>query len=339
MTTVFHSARLKLTAWYLVAIILVSAAFSVAIYLGVAYDLSRRFSDMEQRMAHQNMMGSMSSGMHNIFDNDLRSAKSRVLLILLVADGVILLFSTAGGYFLAGRTLKPIQVALDEQKRFIADASHELKTPLTVMKTTLEVALRDKNLKIENAIESLSSNLEEVEKMRLLTANLIELARSQEIKDENKFQTVDIAELLKVAVKKGRSLMKDKDIDLKLETESLELEADKQKLAALIMILIDNAIKYTQSNGRIKISSKREGKYALIEVADNGIGIAEAELPHIFNRFYRADKSRSKTTVAGFGLGLALAKQIVASHQGIIEAGSIVNSGTTFIIKLPLKQF
>ncbi|HEX21613.1 MAG TPA: hypothetical protein ENH19_03050, partial [Actinobacteria bacterium] len=109
MIDVFRSARLKLTAWYLIAVIIISAAFSSAIYLGVAYDLSRRFSDMEQRMSNQNMMGSMSSGMHGIFASDLRAAKGRVLLILLMADGFILIFSAAAGYMLAGRTLQPIQ--------------------------------------------------------------------------------------------------------------------------------------------------------------------------------------------------------------------------------------
>jgi len=335
---VFKSARLKLTAWYMIAVIIISAAFSAAIYLGVANDLSGRFSAMERRMSRQNMMGSMSPGIHNIFNNDLRAAKRRVLLILLIADGFILIFSAVAGYELAGRTLRPLRAALDEQKRFIADASHEFKTPLTVMKTSLEVALRDKNLNSEPAAETLRSNLEEVERLHLLIARLISLAQNQEGKRRLNLQTVELAAALEEAVKKAAPPVEEKSIALELDTEALELEADKERLAELLTILLDNAIKYTLSKGWIKVIAKRDGKYASIEVADSGIGIAEDELPHIFDRFYRADKSRSKTNVEGFGLGLASAKQIVESHHGTIDVSSILDSGTTFIIKLPFRQ-
>jgi len=134
----FRSARFKLTAWYLLIIMLISALFSLVIYRGVTLELEMRFSLIEQRFEMQNFrMNHPPLSSPPLFEEDLATAKRRVLMMLLYINGVILVFSGGAGYFLAGRTLGPIENALEEQKRFVADASHELRTPLTALKTSI----------------------------------------------------------------------------------------------------------------------------------------------------------------------------------------------------------
>ncbi|HEY4687029.1 MAG TPA: histidine kinase dimerization/phospho-acceptor domain-containing protein, partial [Candidatus Subteraquimicrobiales bacterium] len=145
----FRSARLKLTAWYLLIIMLISGFFSLIIYNRVVSQLEIGFNQIELRIRH--MMPGVNPVAELLLAEQLKTAKSRVLFVLFSANGIILILSATAGYFLAGRTLKPIEETLKEQKRFVADASHELRTPLTARKTTLEVALRDKNLSVKEA--------------------------------------------------------------------------------------------------------------------------------------------------------------------------------------------
>ncbi len=177
----FRSARLKLTAWYLIIIMLISAAFSVAIYLGVTGDLNRRFQMMEHRMMLRRHRGVAPQVQDPpAFTNDLRAAKQGIATLLLTANGIILILSAGAGYLLAGLTLRPIENSMEEQKRFVADASHELRTPLTALKSQIEVALRDSKISKKEATEILGSNLEEVEKLESLASDLLSLAHYEQ---------------------------------------------------------------------------------------------------------------------------------------------------------------
>lgn len=287
------------------------------------------------------------------FVEDLEETKRRLILNLLLLNGEILIFSSLAGYFLAGKTLKPIENALEEQKRFVADASHELRTPLTALKTSLEVALRDKKMALADAKNVLEDNLEEVESLKSLSDKLLSLTRYQSNGQNLAFKEVNIREVIQKAVKKVTPLAKEKEIEVKLSFDSaphqkvpgsaqdklsgLKLEGNKESLEEMLLIFLDNGVKYTPKGGRVTIEGQSNKKSYVIKVKDTGIGIAKDELPHIFDRFYRADQSRSKEKVSGFGLGLSLAKKIIEIHKGTVEVASVLGKGTTFTIKLPLK--
>lgn len=274
-------------------------------------------------------------GPPHFFAEDLAAAKRRVLFILLYANGAILIFSGTAGYFLAGKTLKPIEGAMEEQKRFVADASHELRTPLTALKTSMEVALRDKKMPLKEARKTIKESLEDIDNLQSLTNGLLNLTHYQDNDGRLVFEEVDLAEVIKKAYKKISPLAKKKGVEIEFQVDTSQIEANKESLEEMLVIFLDNAIKYTSEGGKVTVRAKFEKRYAVLEIKDTGIGIDKKDLPHIFDRFYRVDKSRSET---GFGLGLSIAKRIIDLHRGSIDVSSTIGKGTTFTIKLSLKH-
>lgn len=334
----FTKARLKLTAWYLFIIMFISFSFSAFTYRSVTLEFQRRLNVIERRFDFRGHGFRPPAGQTQFFIQDLKETRQRLLFILIYTNGVILVFSAVAGYFLSGRTLSPIEAALEEQKRFVADASHELRTPLTALKTSLEVALRDKKMSLKQAKEVLGSNLEDIDSLQSLTNNLLSLTHYQDNGRQLVFEEVDLEEIVKKAAKKILPLAKERGIDLKLEIGDHTLQANRESLEEMLLIFLDNAVKYTPKGGQVTLTTKSGKKNLIIEIKDTGIGIAERDLPHIFDRFYRVDQSRSKSKVTGFGLGLALAKRIIEIHRGSVAVSSALNKGTTFTIKLPLKH-
>ncbi len=334
----FRSARIRLTAWYLLIIILISAAFSIAIYLGVSNDIERRFSRLESKLMRDNDGLKMPRGMHQIMHGHFLEARNRILLILIIVNGSIVIISSGAGYFLAGKTLEPIEESLEEQKRFVADASHELRTPLTSLKTSIEVALRDKKLNKQTAKDVLSNSLEDVDNLETLASDLLILAQSDASNQKISFETVDLAPIVERARKNVEPTSRKKSTSLQIEVEPLVIEAQAQSLEKLLTILLDNALKYTQEKGKIILTAVKDGNSVVFKINDDGIGIDEKDISHIFDRFYRVDQSRSKNKIAGFGLGLSIAKRIVDTHKGSIDVTSTLGSGSTFTIKLPLGE-
>ncbi len=334
----FESARFKLTGWYLLIIMLISIAFSVAIYGVLSNELTR--VERVQRLRRERLL---PLGLQpNIFrqpviDPELiNESKNRLRSILILINLGILATSGILGYFLAGRTLKPIKKMVDEQSRFITDASHELRTPLTSLKSEIEVNLRDKNLNLPNAKKLLMSNLEEVNNLQYLSDNLIKLAQYQK-NNGNIFEEVDLLEILEEAVKKVINLAKNKKIIVKNNIRNIKLLGDKQSLIELFVILLDNAIKYSPQGKNVIVTSEKIDGYILIKVKDQGVGISKEDIAHIFDRFYRSDKSRTKEGISGYGLGLSIAKQIIDEHKGLIKVESEINKGSIFSIQLPVK--
>jgi signal transduction histidine kinase len=263
--------------------------------------------------------------------------KSEVIYRLIFINGVIFIISALASYFLAGRTLKPIEEMLEEQKRFIADASHEFRTPLTALKSSVEVALMDKGLNLEESKKILKSSLNDIDRLKCLSDNLLSLARHQKGSLNLILEELNIADLIKETYSKIFPLVEEKNISIKIKKQNIALIGDRQRLTDLLVILLDNAIKYTPSGGKVTITAKSKDGQVTLKIKDSGIGIAEKDLPHIFNRFYRADKSRSKTGVSGFGLGLSMAKKIVEDHKGTISVSSTLDVGTIFTVTLPKK--
>jgi len=331
----FESAHLKLTAFYLAIIMLVSGFFSLLIYKGAVLEFERSFSRIEYRLRTGERDIRVPLGPQPFFREDLEIARRRVLTGLFYINGVIFFLSAAAGYFLAGRTLEPIEKSLEEQKRFVADASHELRTPLTALKTSLEVALWDKKMSLKEAKKVLESNLEDINGLQSLTNNLLVLTRYQENANNSSFQKLGLVTAVENAYKKIRPLAREKGVEIELKIKDIIIDADKEGLEEMLLIFLDNGVKFTPQGGKVTVSAQSDKKYAILEIKDTGIGIAKEDLPHIFDRFYRADKSRANP---GFGLGLSLAKKIIERHQGSVEVTSVFNQGTTFTVKLPLKQ-
>jgi len=276
--------------------------------------------------------------LHSFIVEDLEAAKKRLLINLLITNEIILGFSALASYFLAGKTLKPIESAMEEQKRFIADASHELRTPLTALKTSMEVALRDKKMSLEEAERVIKDNLEDIDNLESLSNNLLNLASYQNNGQSLVFEKIDIAKIVKEISRKILPLAERKNIEIKIMVKNQSLTANKESFRQMILIFLDNAVKYSPEKAKVTIVTKTDKKYLFIEIKDTGIGIAKSDLPHIFDRFYRIDQSRTKNKVAGFGLGLSLAKRIIEIHKGVVEVSSILGKGTTFTVKLPLRH-
>ncbi|MBI3485540.1 HAMP domain-containing histidine kinase [Candidatus Daviesbacteria bacterium] len=340
----FTKARLKLTAFYILIIALISILFSVAFYKASTKELERIRHIQAYRLEHpEEFFLSFPDGPRVRINPDtfnlqsIDDAEARIALSLGVINLSILIISALAGYFLAGRTLKPIKEMLDEQNRFITDSSHELRTPLTSLRSEIEVNLRDKNLKLENAKKLLESNLEEVNNLQILSDNLIKLTQYQKQNGNVKFtEDVSLKEVLEEAVKKVNKLAKQKNINIETHFQDIKLKADKQSLSEVFVILLDNAIKYSPKNKLIKLSAKKIDHSIQIVVKDQGIGIDQKDIPHLFDRFYRADRSRTKNNTPGYGLGLSIAKQIIEKHKGTIKVESTLGKETTFYIQLPL---
>lgn len=331
----FEKARLKLTAWYLVIIMVVSAAFSVAMYHISANELNRL--ERIQRLRQENRLRLNFPRRVPVIDPEvIAEAKNRLKAILILINLGVVGFSAGAGYFLAGRTLRPIKQMVEEQGRFITDASHELRTPITSLKSELEVNLRNKSID-KNTRKILESNLEDVNNLQLLSDNLIRLAQYQK-GNGVKIEEVSLEEISQAALKKISNLAKNKQITIKNQINNYNFEGDKQSLVELLVIFLDNAIKYSHKNRTVTMSSKSLDHSIMVEVKDEGIGIAQGDLPHLFDRFYRADKSRSKAGSKGYGLGLSIAKQIIDKHQGLVKVESKLGKGTAFSIQLPVKQ-
>lgn len=344
----FHSARLKLTAWYLLIIMAISLSFSAVIYKVLITEvdrfarmqrlrIERRIREGEFFPPEMHLRGTLPSVA--IMDPELvEETKKRLIFMLFLVNGGILILSGGLGYVLAGRTLQPISEMLDEQNRFISDASHELRTPLTSLKSAMEVNLRNKQLTLKDSRTLITESIEEVDKLQLLSDELLQLAQYQKPQVQIKFSKLKPEDAVKQAIQKVKIMAKQKNIPLQQKIQDIEIEGNKDELIKLLTILLDNAIKYSANEKSILVTANKTDSSVEIVIKDQGIGIDKKDLPHIFDRFFRADSARSKTDTIGYGLGLSIAKKIVEIHHGSITVDSELQKGTTFIIRLPLKQ-
>lgn len=342
----FRSARLKLTLYYLIIIMLVSFSFSLFIYRVLIGEVQRLAIAQETRIQRQLYTNEFLPPNYRIpiklppdFDLDLvQESQHRLVMILVMINASIFVLAGGGGYLLAGLTLKPIQDMLVEQNRFISDSSHEFRTPLTSLKTAMEVSLRDKQLKLSEAKNILAESIDEVNKLQALSDGLLQLAQYQKPHQKTNFSNVSFTKIIDSSTRQINPLAKAKNIQLQIQSDAVQLEANEYGLQDLLIILLDNAIKYSPENKQIFLVTKKRDHTLQIMVQDQGIGVDEKDIPHLFDRFYRADGARSKAGVGGYGLGLSIAKQIVESHHGNISIKRNQNEGATFIVQLPLKQ-
>lgn len=220
-------------------------------------------------------------------------------------------------------------------KQFTGDASHELKTPLTILKGEMEIALRSKD-DVKAMREALKSSLEEIDRMNDIVRNLLDLAKMDVEKESQPKESVDLEKLLKERLEHFRRLALDSGIEMYiLKSIPLIVRGDRVRISQLLSNLIDNAIKYTPRDGTVELSLAGEGGQAVFRVRDTGVGISKEDAPFVFDRFYRVDKARSRD-VGGAGLGLSICKGIAEAHGGTLEVTSVPGKGSTFVAKLPL---
>lgn len=333
--SLFSTARIQLTVWYVIIIMVITGLFSTAFYHTATIEIDRLIN----RLQFEELRGEIELFRKLRQPNaptieELLQHKQRMMMTLAGANGAILLVTAGFGYWLAGRTLKPIRAMIDDQNQFISDASHELRTPIATLRAEMESTLMEQTISDKEARNLISSNLEELSGLQQLVNNLLKLTRANLANhDDNNYQSVSIKDLLTQACDKLAPLAHKKKISISTKLSSVKVRGERSSLAELFVILIDNAIKYSNPKTTINISATRSGHKAVITIKDQGIGIAPEEIDSIFDRFYRADKSRSATE--GHGLGLSIAKKIAESHSGSISVSSKLNKGSIFTVTLP----
>ena len=325
------TATWRLTLSYLAVLMIVSLILTVPLYR-VSAQIGERGLRNERLYFEGVNPNGFDPGYQQIETGQISGLHARLRDNLIGLNVIILLGGGALSYYLARRTLKPIEAALAAQTRFAGDASHELRTPLTAMKSEIEVALRDPKLSASEAREMLASNLEEVIKLEGLATGLLHLARQ----DNETLERVPVAAavIIEQAIERVAKSAVARKISFDTAAKGGVVIGDVARLVELLVVLLDNAAKYSPEGGTVTVSTKLHGGTVDIVVRDTGIGIAPADMEHIFERFYRADSSRSKTT-PGYGLGLPIAAQIAELHGGSIDASSRIGHGATFTVHLP----
>jgi heavy metal sensor kinase len=228
-----------------------------------------------------------------------------------------------------------LEDAIRSSKRFVADASHELRTPLTVLRGELESLAQEPERKGQTT-ETFGSMLEEVTRLSGIVEGLLALSRLDAGEAQAEWVQFDLAELAATTADQMSLLAEDKNITVACEaTNGITVRGDRARLKQVIVNLLDNAIKYTPRGGTVRLQVARQDGYAVLDVADDGIGIPDDALPHVFKRFFRVDDSRSRER-GGAGLGLSIVQSICTAHGAEVEVSSVLGKGSRFRVRQPL---
>jgi len=237
--------------------------------------------------------------------------------------------------FFANRSIEPVREAFEKQKQFIGDASHELKTPLAVINTNADVLLANRDETIRSQEKWLRYIKSETERMAKLTGDLLYLTEMDDSRSNMVQARFDLSDAVENVMLTMEAVVFEKDLTLDYEIEpALGIAGSREQIVQVTMILLDNAIKYANAQGRIDVSLKQEHGEIALSVSNTGEGIPAEHLPRVFDRFYRTDQSRTRSQ-GGHGLGLAIARSIVEQNKGRISAKSTVGEKTTFTVQFP----
>ncbi len=255
--------------------------------------------------------------------------------LVIICAVIFIILSISASFILSKKMMNPILKSWNKQAEFVENASHELRTPLTIIQNKLEMLLTTPNDRISDKFENIALSLSETRRLSKLTSDLLTLARADSAETELSIEPVNVDVFVKDVCAPYQEIAESQDKHFWLNLQSpITIKADKTRFHQLLVILLDNALKYTGENDSIGLKTYEEDQKVVIEVSDTGIGIREENIPFIFDRFYREDRARSRET-GGVGLGLSIAQWIVEKHKGSIKVVKNNNKGTTFIIRLP----
>lgn len=234
------------------------------------------------------------------------------------------------------KMLGRLKILDESREEFVSNVSHELKTPMTSMKVLADSLLEMKEAPVEMYQEFMQDIAKEIDRENQIITDLLSLVKMDKTGQNLNIKTVNINELLEQILKRLRPIADKKNVEMVMESfRPVSAEIDEMKFTLAISNLVENAIKYNHENGWVHVSLNADHKYFYIKVEDSGIGIPEEDQPHIFERFYRVDKSHSRE-IGGTGLGLAIARNAVIVHRGAIKVYSNEGEGTTFTVRIPL---
>lgn len=311
----------RLALSYLAVIMTLSLVFSVIIYAITSAQLNRPLPPGEHAQQPPELIERQFSRRLEQRNSETRGS---VILSLAALNGVMLLIGYWLSLLLARRTLAPIERAMRAQVQFVSDASHELRTPLTALMTTNEVALRKKTLDEKKVRAVFQRNIDEVEKLRKLTDNLLQLTQVDNQQIEK--QAVDMAELIRDIVDRYQPVADKKQVALDMQVPSVTHVVAVVAVTQILGTLIDNAIKYSPLGSTVVI--RLDGQ--TLSVVDQGIGIAKQNQAKVFDRFYRSDEARTRGHGSGYGLGLAIARAVADKNGYQLSVKSELGQGSTF---------
>lgn len=313
----------------------ISIFFSVIIYTLATHEFDRGYGRRSELIinAPPDLPNYFKRQLLDNAETLINEARTKVAFTLILTNFGVLIVGGWVSYLLARKSLVPIEEAHANLERFTADASHELRTPLSAMKSEIEVALMQPKINSSEAKQLLQSNLEEIDILTKLSDNLLKLARIDNQTLETKKQLVQ--PVIQSAVDRLLPLAEKKNILINNKSnQKLLANFENNNLSEILVILLDNAIKYSPNKSTITITSSTNNKNPEITIKDQGIGIKKADLGHIFNRFYQVDTARSSQAQKGHGLGLSIAKQLALKMGGDIKASSTLGKGSSFTVKL-----
>lgn len=319
----FTDATIKLASWYLIILMTVSLLFSLIIFQVARSEIATRLETIAQQ---RQQLGIDDSLINISYREQLDTATSSLVVSLGYLNLVVLLAGGAGTYFLARQTLKPIEAAHDAQSRFVANASHQFRTPLAIMKAETELALADRSTKKQDLRHTLTSNLEEINHLTDLSSMLLDLSRS-----ERAFgQTTDQVDLVKIIDQTIESLGIASRVSVNAPA-SLTTYTYETAAREVCFILLDNAVKHGHPTDGIKVELSESKSSVTLQITNHGKVIPAKQLSHAFERFYSSQNQN------GYGLGLPLAKQLVKALGGTISLASSAKTGTVATVVLSKK--
>jgi signal transduction histidine kinase len=334
----FHEARVRLTILYcaLLAVILILSSF--VIFSSFSDRLERRFNVIRSTPTQfRKLEVPQPEFAIQVAGPTPEQVRTDLISTLLIANSLLLLGAGFLSYWLAGLTLQPIQAAYDNQRRFLSDASHELRTPLAILRTELENELGNTTIPPKQKAQA-ESHLEEVDRMTSLVNDLLAVSRQDDsVTIEQRIETTNLNTLITQTIERLDSYAAPLHIQLTahLPKIPIKLAINAAALDHALTNLIKNGIDYNKPNGSVTVRLKKQPTYIQITVSDTGIGIPKSDLANIFDRFYRVENSRSRTS-GGHGLGLSIVKQIIENHNGTIDIDSTLGVGTTICLQFPV---
>jgi len=329
----FRRTLIKLTLGYMVLIMLVTGLLSFALYKVGSRPFERRIELRQDIFEEPLPPHELPPRFEPVA---VREVKHNLALFLVYFNVGVLCLAGLASYGLAKRELKPMVEAMELQSRFTSDAAHELRTPLTAMKAEIEVTLRGKDLQADETRELLESNLEEIDKLETLSSSLLKLALYEEGVKKEDLGTIQLSAIVDESVDRIKHSAAARGIKVDLELDDVAVRGDRASLVEMLVVLLDNSVRYSDDDTTITIATRPQKRHAVLTVKDEGYGIEQSDLAHVFKRFYRGRLPAEKKQVEGYGLGLSIAKRIAEMHHGSMEIESAPGEGTTVAVRLPL---